>query len=75
LSYYQCFNDIDCYHVNQEKICTGSQNKTYGSGATGSEISSHMSTKREHIERVPGFVPVWLADTGEAGHWEQIVII
>ncbi len=34
-----------------------------------------MSTKREHIERVPGFVPVWLAGTGEAGHWEQIVLI
>jgi hypothetical protein len=35
----------------------------------------HMSTKHEHLEGVPSFVPVWLPSTDESGHWEQIVII
>ncbi|MFO7666301.1 MAG: hypothetical protein R6V76_06770 [Desulfobacterales bacterium] len=35
----------------------------------------HISTKHEHLKRVPSFDPVWLPGMNEAGHWEWIVII
>jgi hypothetical protein len=33
----------------------------------------HMSTKREHLEKVPGFDPIWFHSTDKVVHWKIFV--
>ncbi len=35
----------------------------------------YISSKRNHLEKIPGFVFIWFPGSDEAGHWEQTVTI